>query len=69
MNQAKQLVLDANILIRAVHGLQVRTILQTYADSSALCTPDVCFEDAKRHIPLIANSRNLDPQIGFVVLD
>jgi predicted nucleic acid-binding protein len=68
MNQPKQLVLDANILIRAAHGLQVRTILQTYADSTALCTPDVCFEDAKRHISLIARNRNLDPETGLAVL-
>jgi predicted nucleic acid-binding protein len=62
-------VLDANILLRAVFGVRVRVLLETYEDSVSFYTPDICFRDALRYIPLITATRQLDPSPGLLVLD
>jgi hypothetical protein len=67
MNERKGLVLDANILLRAVFGRRVRDILETYEDQAQFYTPDVCFQDARRYIPVIANERRFDADLGFEV--
>ncbi len=64
----KSLVLDANILIRAVPGKKVRTLLEQYSASVCFFTPDVCFEDAEKYLPSIFEKRNLPPQPAFEVL-
>jgi predicted nucleic acid-binding protein len=43
MNARKGLVLDANILIRAVFGQRVRQILEAYEDVAGFYSPDACF--------------------------
>jgi predicted nucleic acid-binding protein len=68
MSERKGLVLDANILLRAVFGRRVREILETYEDQAQFYTPDVCFQDAQRYIPVIANERGFDPDLGISVL-
>ncbi len=35
MSQLKRLVLDANILLRGVFGVRVRSLLETYEDVAA----------------------------------
>ncbi len=68
MNSPKPLVLDANILLRAVFGVRVRSILESYEDAAAFYSPDVCFDDARKYIPHIASRRNFDPAIGLALL-
>jgi predicted nucleic acid-binding protein len=51
MTQRRGLVLDANILLRAVLGQRVRELLETYEDEVGFYCPDVCFEDARKYIP------------------
>jgi len=68
MTAGRGLVLDANILIRAVLGRRVRSLLETYEDSTAFYTPDVCFEDAREYIPGVLASRGGDPQAGLILL-
>lgn len=41
MSRRKGLVLDANILLRAVFGRRVREILEKYEDEARFYTPDV----------------------------
>jgi hypothetical protein len=53
------LVLDANILIRAVLGNRVRTLLITYAGVVDFFTPDVCMADAQKYLPLLFEKRSL----------
>jgi hypothetical protein len=65
----KDIVLDANISIRGVFGIQVRKLLDTYAGSVAFFSPDVCFRDARRYIPALAEHRNFDPRDGLLILD
>ena len=47
MNPRKSLVLDANILIRAVLGLRVRQILEECEDIITFYSSDVCFTELK----------------------
>ncbi len=69
MSTRKGLVLDANILIRAVLGRRVRSLLETYEDSTDFYAPDVCFEDARKYIPGVLTSRGEDPEVGLAVLE
>jgi predicted nucleic acid-binding protein len=69
MRSPKPLVLDANILLRAVFGVRVRELLESYEDLATFYSPDICFEDARRYIPDIASRRQFDPVVGFAVLD
>jgi predicted nucleic acid-binding protein len=62
------LVLDANILLRAVFGQRVRRILEKYEDDARFYTPDICFRDAERYIPRISERRKLDASLGLAVL-
>lgn len=67
--EQKRLVLDANILLRAVFGVRVRTLLESYEDSVTFYTPDVCFNDARKYIPVISATRRLDSAAGLLLLD
>lgn len=55
----QNIVLDANILIRAVLGKKVRSLLERFSDSVQFYTPEVCFEDAHKYLPLLFEKRNL----------
>jgi predicted nucleic acid-binding protein len=65
MSERKGLVLDANILLRAVFGRRVREILEKYEDEARFYTPDVCFEDAQKYIPVISKERRFDVDLGL----
>ena len=69
MNARKGLVLDANILIRAVFGQRVRQILEVYEDIAGFYSPDVCFQDARKYIPDLSKRRGFNPEIGLSVLE
>jgi len=46
------IVLDANILVRAVLGRRVRDLLERYAQQGVrFIAPDVAFADAEHHLP------------------
>ncbi len=62
-------MLDANILLRAVFGVRVRALLETYEEEVSFYSPDVCFDDARKYIPEIAKRRRIDPALGLSVLD
>lgn len=65
----KALVLDANILIRAVLGPRVRTLILDNAKNVKFFAPEVCVADAKKYLPEILYSRGLDPSAAIGVLD
>jgi hypothetical protein len=62
MTAQKRLVLDANILLRAVLGVRVRVIPEIFEDSAYFYAPDICFSDARKYIDVISAPRTLDPQ-------
>jgi predicted nucleic acid-binding protein len=68
MNQQKRLVVDANILLRAVFGVRVFSLLELYEDQVLFSTPDACFQEALRHIPPIAAQKSLDSDEGTEIL-
>jgi predicted nucleic acid-binding protein len=63
------LVLDANILIRAVLGNRVRSLLAKYGSTVEFFAPDTAFQEARKHIPAILKKRNIEPSEGLAVLD
>ena len=51
---SRRIVLDANILIRAVLGKRVRELVEQYGAEVVFLAPEVAFEEAGRHLPTIA---------------
>ncbi len=47
------LVLDANILVRAVLGSRVPVLLHKYAGQTEFFAPDTAFEEARKVLPAI----------------
>ena len=47
----KAIVLDANILIRAVLGKKARELIFDNAATVKFFTPDVCYTDARKYLP------------------
>jgi len=53
------IVLDANILIRAVLGRRVRELIEKYAGRGIrFFAPDVSFDDAEKYLPLLLKKRD-----------
>ena len=69
MNKPKRIVLDANILIRAVLGTQVRRLLNGYEDAAEFYAPDICLADARRHSASISARKGVDPDLAESVLN
>ena len=68
MRASLGLVLDANILIRAVLGSRVRRLI-VGMNKVTLMTPEVCFADAERYLPQILSSRDIPSVEVMPVLD
>jgi hypothetical protein len=58
---AKALVIDANILVRAVLGRRVREIIETYAERASFFVPEVAYAEAEEHLPALVIRRGGDP--------
>jgi predicted nucleic acid-binding protein len=69
MSHALPLVLDANILIRAVLGAKVRGIIERHAHHAELFVPAWCVAEAREHLPAIVAKRNLDAGLVMAALD
>lgn len=65
----RALVLDANILIRAVLGQKVRCILMSDANTVRWFVPSYCVEEARKHLPTILTKRGVDVAPAIAVLD
>lgn len=63
------LVLDANILIRAVLGRRVLPLLVRYASSVQFFAPEFAFAEAREHLPVILTRRSLPVAEALAVLD
>lgn len=51
-------VVDANILIRAVLGRRVRQLIETYSGQGVrFLAPEIAFEDAKKYLPALLKKR------------
>lgn len=66
---SRRIVLDANVLIRAVLGVKVSALIARYADVIDFCVPEIAFLDAAEHLPGIASQRGADPAPWLDSLD
>ena len=66
---SKAIVLDANILIRAVLGRRVRELIFDNAVMVKFFAPDVAYVDARKYLPALLNSRGVDGTAAMLVLD
>jgi hypothetical protein len=65
----KAIVLDANILIRAVLGKRVRELLIEHAATIKFFAPDVAYADARKYLPVLLTKRGVDSVTAMLVLD
>lgn len=65
----KAIVLDANILIRAVLGKRVRELLLEYAVTVKFFAPDVAYADARKYLPALLEKRGVQSASAMAVLD
>ena len=63
------IVLDANILIRAVLGKRVRELIQAHAATVKFFAPDVAYADARKYLPALLEKRSVDPGAALLILD
>src|SRR3569833_1554453 len=62
------LVLDANIIIRAVLGNKVRNFLILHNQKIDFLTPDLCVDDAEKYLPAIFEKKGLSGNESLEVL-
>ncbi|MBX9612842.1 MAG: nucleotide-binding protein [Burkholderiales bacterium] len=65
----KAIVLDANILIRAVLGRRVRELIFENAATVKFFAPDVAYADARKYLPALLKKRSVDAGAALLVLD
>lgn len=65
----KAIVLDANILIRAVLGKRVRELIVDNADAVQFFAPDVAYADARKYLPGLLEKRGVNSESAIAVLD
>jgi predicted nucleic acid-binding protein len=63
------LVVDANILIRAVLGVRVRSLIVTYGAVVDFFAPDAACAEAREHLPEILRKRGVPVEPGLSVLN
>lgn len=68
-SNAVSIVLDANILIRAVLGTRVRGLIQDHREATKFFAPDVAYADARKYLPGLLRKRGVDPVPAMQVLD
>ena len=58
LQSSEMIVLDANILIRAILGRRVRQLLEEYASVGVrFCAPDAAYADAETYLPDLLRKR------------
>jgi predicted nucleic acid-binding protein len=65
----KAIVLDANILIRAVLGKRVRELIVDNANAVQFFAPDVAYSDARKYLPSLLEKRGVKREPAMAVLD
>ena len=65
---AKALVLDANILVRAILGTRVRSIIERYVETVSFFIPENACEEAAKHLLALVVKRGGDPEKALALL-
>jgi predicted nucleic acid-binding protein len=61
----RAIVVDANILIRAVLGKRVREIIWNNVAATDFFVPDVALADARTYLPFLLKKRGLNSEAGM----
>ncbi|MEN9590437.1 MAG: hypothetical protein RLZZ481_2223 [Pseudomonadota bacterium] len=69
MNVSKAIILDANILIRAVLGKRVRDLIFKNVATVKFFAPDVAYADARKYLPALLKKRGVDINAALLLLD
>jgi predicted nucleic acid-binding protein len=64
----KALVVDANILIRAVLGTRVRTVIEQYCEVASFFVPEAAYAEAEEHLAELVIKRGGDPVKALALL-
>ena len=64
---SRPLVVDANILVRAVLGRRVRDVIEG-ASNVSFFVPETAFVEAEEHVAALAIKRGGDPEIALAFL-
>lgn len=64
----KAVVLDANILIRAVLGQRVRRILEVHVDNISFFLPETAYAEAEDHLAALVVKHGGDPSKALIAL-
>lgn len=65
----RAIVLDANILIRAVLGQRVRQLITDHAAGTRFFAPDTAYAEAREHLPALLDKRGVDSAAALATLD
>src|SRR5712671_2011063 len=65
---SKALVVDANILVRAVLGKRVREVLETYCEQVSFFVPEAAYAEAEEHLPKLIIKHRGDPERALALL-
>jgi predicted nucleic acid-binding protein len=65
----KAIVLDANILIRAVLGKRVRELIFGNSHTVKFFAQDIAYADARKYLPALLKKRGVDAAAAMLVLD
>lgn len=69
MQADRRLVLDANILIRAVLGTRARNIIVNNAGRTTFFAPEVAYADARKYLPSLIAKRCSSPEAAVQLLE
>ncbi len=64
----RALVLDANILVRAVLGKRVRNIIEAHCDKVSFFVPEAAYQEAEEHLRELVIKRGGDPEKALALL-
>jgi predicted nucleic acid-binding protein len=65
----RAIVLDANILIRAVLGKRVRELIVDNAERVQFFSPHVAYADARKYLPALLGKRGIKSESAMAVLN
>jgi len=64
----RALVLDANILVRAVLGERVRLVIAAHAEDVSFFVPDIAYAEAEEHLAELVVKRGGNPERALALL-
>ena len=65
----RAIVLDANILVRAVLGERVRQLITDHAAEVSFFAPDTAYAEAREHLPALLLKRGVPAAAALATLD